>query len=183
MDTNCYMPIYEWERDRIAEKPRVNPYNTVSLTHQQIGELETLFRKVKYGYPLHPPVDSEFIRVRRLALEKGKVSATDFRVVYVKPDEEMTPNRLLHMQNLTDNFLYAENYGQLDPEPQHTAFQRPTWENQREWEEKAKRWESVQHVLLGPRRQMLAMSQHPRDESGLGTLPSDLLRDIANRAL
>ena len=30
MDTNYYMPIYEWERDRIAEKPRVNPYNTVS---------------------------------------------------------------------------------------------------------------------------------------------------------
>ena len=170
MDTNYYMPIYEWERDRIAEKPGVNPYSTHLLLHTKHGELETLFRKVKYGYPLDPPVDSDFIRARLLALEKGKVSAncrTTFRVVNEKPDEEMTLGRHQDMQQLTDHFLDAENYGQVDPKPQHTAFKSPTLEDRREWEKKAERWESVQHVLRGPRRRMLAMSQHPRDESGL----------------
>ena len=79
MATDYYMPIYVWERDRIEKKPGENPYDTVYLVHLQIGELETLFLKVKYGYPLDPPVDSDFIRARRLALEKGKVSATTFR--------------------------------------------------------------------------------------------------------
>jgi hypothetical protein len=102
----------------------------------------------------------------------------------VKPEEEMTQERLQYMQQLTDDFLNAENYGQVDPAPQHTPFKRPTWEHQREWEKKAERWESVQHVLRGPRRRMLAMSQHPRSAlSGLHTLPPDVLLDIANRAL
>ena len=186
MDTDYYMPIYEWECDRIAEYPGKNPYNTVYLHHTKHGELETLFLKVQYKYPLYPPVDSEFITARRLALDKVKVSAncrTTFRVVYVKPEEEMTQERLENMQQLTDDFLDAENYGQVDPAPQHTPFQTPTWEDQRVWNEKAERWESVQHVRRGPRRLALAMSQHPRDESGLHTLPPELLRHIANRAL
>jgi hypothetical protein len=187
MDTNYYMPIYEWERDRIQENPGENPYNTHYLLHTKHGELETLFRKVQYGYPLYPPVDSEFITARRLALEKGKVSAnwsTAYRVVYVKPEEEMTPSRLQYMQQLTDRFLYAEDYGQLDPEPQNTAFQTPTWEDQRVWNEKAERWNTVQHVRRGHRRLALAMSQHPRSAlSGLHTLPPDVLLDIANGAL
>ena len=186
MDTD-YMPIYVWERDRIVEYPGKNPYNTHYLLHTEHGELETLFRKVQYGYPLYPPVDSDFIRARRLALEKGKVSAnwsTTYRVVYVKPEEKMTPSRLQYMQQLTDRFLYAEDYGQLDPEPQNTAFKTPTWEDQRVWNEKAERWNTVQHVLRGPRRLALAMSQHPRSAlSGLHTLPLNVLLDIANRAL
>ena len=187
MDTNYYMPIYEWERDRIQENPGENPYNTHYLLHTKHGELETLFRKAQYGYPLYPPVNSDFIRARRLALENGKVSAnrsTTYRVVYVNPEEEMTPSRLQYMQQLTDRFLYAEDYGQLDPEPQNTAFKRPTWEDQRVWNEKAERWNTVQHVLRGPRRLALAMSQHPRSAlSGLHTLPPNVLLDIANRAL
>ena len=184
MDTNYYMPIYEWERDRIQENPGKNPYNTHYLLHTKHGELETLFRKVQYGYPLYPPVDSDFIRARRLALEKDKVSANWSTTYYVKPEEEMTPSRLQYMQQLTDCFLYAEDYGQLDPEPQNTAFKTPTWEDQRVWNEKAERWNTVQHVLRGPRRLALAMSQHPRNAlSGLHTLPPNVLLDIANRAL
>ena len=117
-----YSPIYQWESEKLLEKPGVNPYYTYNFPHMKNGESKTLFRKAEYGYPFYPPVDSQFIRARLLALDEAKLIANGFFLfVYV-----MTPKRLQHMQDLTERFLYTQHFGQLVPEQQNTVSHRPT---------------------------------------------------------